>query len=100
MSMTTDPNASVRHLPDRPRKFLVVVDKTAECNIALRFAARRAQHTGGRLTLLCVAQPADFQQWKGVEEIMKDEAHQEAEGLIYNAAKLVNELTGVVPELV
>jgi nucleotide-binding universal stress UspA family protein len=98
--MTTDPNASVRHLPDRPRKFLVVVDKTPECNIALRFAARRAQHTGGRLTMLCVAQPADFQQWKGVEEIMKDEAHQEAEGLIYNAAKLVNELTGIMPELV
>src|ERR1700750_3075049 len=85
---------------DRPRKFRVVVDKTPECQIAIRFAARRAQHTGGRVTLLCVAQPADFQQWKGVEEIMKDEAHQEAEGLIYNAAKLVNALTGIMPELV
>ena len=28
------------------------------------------------------------------------EAHQEAEGLIYNAAKLVNELTGLMAELV
>jgi len=98
--MTTDPNASVRHRPDRPRKFLVVVDNTPECSVALRFAARRAQHTGGRLTMLCVAQPADFQQWKGVEEIMNDEAHQEAEGLIYNAAKLVNELTGLMAELI
>src|ERR1700694_5694582 len=68
---------------DRPRKFLVVVDKTPEARVAVRFAARRAQHTGGRVTLLCCAQPADFQQWRGVEEIMKDEAHQEAERLIY-----------------
>ncbi len=97
---SSDPNASLRGKSDRPRKFLVVVDKTAECMIALRFAARRAQHTGGRVIMLCVAQPADFQEWKGVEEIMKDEAHQEAEGLIYNAAKLVNELTGIMPELV
>ncbi|MGA7676330.1 MAG: universal stress protein [Rhizomicrobium sp.] len=83
----------------RPRKFLVVVDKTPECKVALRFAARRAQHTGGRVSLLCVAEPADFQQWKGVEEIMKDEAHQDAESLVYEAAKTVNELTGLMPEL-
>jgi len=96
----SDPNASERLRPDRPRKFLCVVDKTPEAKVALRFAARRAQHTHGRVTLLCVAQPADFQQWKGVEEIMKDEAHQEAEGLIYAAAKQVNELTGIVPEVI
>lgn len=84
----------------RPRKFLVVVDKTPECRVAVRFAARRAQHTSGRVTLLCVAQPADFQQWRGVEEIMKDEARQEAESLVYAAARTVNELAGIVPELV
>ena len=83
----------------RPRKFLVVVDKTPECKVALRFAARRALHTGGRVSLLCVAQTVDFQQWKGVEEIMLDEAHREAEGLVYDAAKTVNELVGIVPEL-
>jgi nucleotide-binding universal stress UspA family protein len=83
----------------RPRKFLVVVDRTPECKVALRFAARRAQHTGGRVSLLCVAQQADFQQWKGVEEIMKDEAHQDAENLAYEAAKTVNELAGIMPEL-
>jgi len=86
--------------PDVPRKFLVVVDKTEECKVALRFATRRAQHTGGRVTLLCVTQPADFQQWRGVEEIMRDEAHQEAESLIHNGAKIVNDLSGILPELV
>jgi nucleotide-binding universal stress UspA family protein len=85
---------------DRKRKFLCVVDKTPECRVALRFAARRAQHTGGRITLLCAAQPADFQQWRGVEAIMEDEANAEAERLIYAAAKQVNELVGIVAELV
>ena len=31
-----------------PRKFLVVIDRTPECAVALRFATRRAQHTNGR----------------------------------------------------
>jgi len=83
-----------------PRKFLVVVDNTPEHKVALRFATRRAQHTGGRVTLMCPAQLPDFQQWRGVEEIMRDEAHAEAENMLYEAAKLVNELSGILPELV
>lgn len=83
-----------------PRKFLVVIDKTPECAVALRFATRRAQHTGGRVTLMCAATLPDFQQWRGVEEIMRDEAHAEAEGLLHEAAKVVNELGGILPELV
>ena len=54
-ALPADPNASLRGAPERPRKFLVVVDKTPECRVALRFATRRAQHTKGRVTLLCVA---------------------------------------------
>jgi nucleotide-binding universal stress UspA family protein len=83
-----------------PRKFLVVIDRTPECRVALRFATRRAQHTGGRVTLMCAATPPDFQQWRGVEEIMRDEAHAEAEGLLHEAAKVVNDLSGILPELV
>ncbi|MDE2183131.1 MAG: universal stress protein [Alphaproteobacteria bacterium] len=83
-----------------PRKFLVVVDKTPECRVALRFAARRAEHTGGRVTLLFVAEPPDFQQWRGVEEIMADEARQEAETLISEAARTVNDLAGILCEFV
>ena len=68
--------------------------------VALRFATRRAQHTGGRVTLMCAATPPDFQQWRGVEEIMRDEAHAEAEGMLHDAAKVVNDLSGMLPELV
>ena len=68
--------------------------------MALRFATRRAQHTGGLVTLICVARQGDVQQWRGVEEIMRDEAHQEAESALHGAAKIVNELSGLLPELV
>ena len=84
----------------RVRKFLVVIDKTPECKVALRYAARRAQHTGGRVSLLAVAAPPDFQQWRGVEEIMEDEAHAEAEARLHAAAGTVNELAGILPELI
>lgn len=103
----SSPAAPVATAPDaprgagaRPRKFLVVVDKTAECHVAVRFATRRAQHTGGRVTLFCVVEHDDFPQWRGVEQKMKDEAHQEAENLVYEAAKVVNDLSGILPELV
>src|SRR3569623_1275743 len=94
------PPEAARGAGARPRKFLVVVDKTAESHVAVRFATRRAQHTGGHVTLYCVVEHDDFQQWRGVEELMKDEAHQEAETLVYEAAKVVNELSGIIPELV
>ncbi len=95
-----EPSAELRGARRFPRKFLVVVDKTPECKLALRFATRRAQHTGGRVSLLCVAQLADFQQWRGVEEIMREEAHEEAESAIHAAAKYVNDLSGLIPEMV
>ena len=54
----------------RTRKFLVVVDKTPECRVALRFATRRAQHTGGRVTLMS---PSDGVLAKSLIRISKDE---------------------------
>ena len=94
----SNPGASASPRP--PLKFLVVIDKTSEFMVALRFAVRRAQHTGGRVTLMCVATPPDFQQWRGVEEIMRDEAHAEAEAMLFDAAKLANDLAGIIPEFV
>jgi nucleotide-binding universal stress UspA family protein len=95
-----DANIAAMNSADRPRKFLVVVDKTPECAVALRYAARRAQHTEGHISLLCVVEPGDFQQWKGVEDIMRDEAHKTAEKLVFDAARTINELAGLIPELV
>lgn len=83
----------------RRRKFLVVVDTTSESKVAQRFAARRAEHTGGVVTLLAIVPPADPQAWAGVEEIMRAEAWEEAERQIHEAARDINKLTGLFPEL-
>ncbi|MEM1345700.1 MAG: universal stress protein [Pseudomonadota bacterium] len=80
------------------RKFLVVVDETPECAQAMRFAARRAQNTGGGVTLLYVIAPQDFQHWMGVAEVMRTEARAAAEVRLSDLAAELSALTGITPE--
>ena len=82
------------------RKFMVVVDDTPECRLALRFAARRAEHTQGGLVMLRVLEPGDFQHWMSVEDLMREEAREEAESLLRTLASEVQALTGMTPEFV
>lgn len=86
--------------PGHRRKFLVVIDDTPECAKAVQFAARRAEHTGGGLVLLYVMAPAAFQQWKGVENIMRAEAVEIAETALGRFADLVRKWSSVEPEQV
>ncbi len=79
------------------RVFLVVVDDSAEMARALRFACRRARKTGGRVALLRVIEPADFQHWQAVGELMQEEAREGAEALVQQLAPQVAELTGAMP---
>jgi nucleotide-binding universal stress UspA family protein len=44
---------------DPRRTYLVVVDDSAEARVALRFAARRAAKTGGRIEVLRIDEPQD-----------------------------------------
>ncbi|MFQ5774131.1 MAG: universal stress protein [Kiloniellaceae bacterium] len=81
------------------RVFLVVVDETEEMKVALRFACRRARHTGGRVALLYVIEPADFQHWKAVGDLMREEARSEGEQVLQKLAAQVNELVGSIPVL-
>lgn len=82
------------------RKFLVVIDGSPEADLALRYAARAAQHAGGHVTLLYVMNPVEFAYWIGVKEKMQDEARGEAESVVHSAAKLINETSGLRPEIV
>ena len=97
--MTEENPQDASALPRR-RKFLVIVDQSPEHRKALRYAARRAQHTGGLVSLLTVIAPGDFQHWRSVEDAMREEALDEAERVLYAAAKTVNELSGLHPELI
>jgi len=80
------------------RKFLVVVDSTPECMNALRFAARRAAKTSGGLVMIYVIEPEEFQHWIGVQNVMREEARQEAEERMESLADEVRALSGVMPE--
>jgi nucleotide-binding universal stress UspA family protein len=64
------------------RKFLVVIDDSPECDRAVTFAANRVKRTGGTVVLLSVINTADFQQFLGVEEVMRAEARDEAERIL------------------
>ena len=81
------------------RIFLVIVDDSEELNIALTYACLRARNSGGRVALLYVIEPSDFQHWIAVEDIMRAERRTEAEQILQRHAKQVNEITGALPIL-
>ncbi len=86
--------------PGHRRKFLLVIDDTAECVRAVQYAALRAEHTNGAVVLLYVIAPAGFQQWKGVENIMRAEAMNEAEETLGRFADVVRKWSQREPEQV
>ena len=80
-------------------KFLVIVDDSKELNVAVRFAAKRAQSTKGSVILLNVIEQFDPQQWQSIEDIILQEAREKAQEKLQKWSKVINDLTGVVPEL-
>jgi nucleotide-binding universal stress UspA family protein len=82
------------------RKFLVVLDDSRECLNAMRFAAMRAAHTGGGVTILSVIPPEEFQHWMGVADLMRAEARERIEAHFEVFAKWMRDRQGVNPELV
>ena len=94
-----DADAPVEQEERNNRIFLCVVDNTLECRNAIYFAARRAARTGGRLALLYIMEPAEFQHWMSVEEKMREEAREEAEGFLQQYSSEVQEWTDEMPTL-
>jgi len=80
-----------------PRIFLVVVDDSEEMHKALLFASLRAKRTGGKVAMLYVQQPADFQHWLGVGEIMREEAREEGEVLMQELSSEAHRLSDSFP---
>jgi nucleotide-binding universal stress UspA family protein len=82
-------------------KFLVVIDDTPECDRATYFASRRALRTGASVIMLRVIEIQDRnQQWLGVADIMRAEAHEEANAVLDRHAARISSITGVTPERV
>ena len=81
------------------RVMLVVIDESAELQVALRFACLRASHTGGRVAMLYVIEPIDSQQWMAVEDLMREEKRAEAEAVIKDLTERVFEWSGTMPAI-
>lgn len=84
---------------DIVRTFLCVVDESDELTQALRFACRRATNTGGRIALLYIVEPAEFQHWLGVGARMQAEGREEAEEMLMVVSQVVQKRTGQLPML-
>jgi len=84
--------------PGQPsRVFLAVVDETPEHRLAVRYAARRAAHTGGRLAILHVIEPAELQHFLAIEELAQAERREAAEELLRQVCDEIAPVAGSMP---
>jgi nucleotide-binding universal stress UspA family protein len=82
------------------RTYLVVIDDSDEARVALRFAARRATKTDGKVEVLAVVEPQDFVQWGGVQAAMEEEQRLRIEGVVSGAIGEIMDEAGVKPSIV
>ena len=80
---------------DRRRTYLVVVDDSAEARVALRFSARRAAKTGGKIEVLGIVEPQDFVQFGGVQAAIEEEQRLRIEGVVSAAIGEILDESGV-----
>lgn len=76
------------------RVFLVIVDDSEEMKVALRYASVRAKRTGGRVALLTIYEPEEFQYFGGVEKILRENREDETEELLRGLSGEVRKISG------
>lgn len=82
-------------------KYLVIIDDSPECDRAIYYASRRVARIGASMIMLRVIETKDRnQQWLGVADIMRAEAHEEANAALERAAARANGVAGITPERV
>jgi hypothetical protein len=87
--------------PGHQRNFLVVIDETPECDRAVYYGSRRAARTSSNLVMLGVVPLGESnQQWLGVGELMREEAHEEVQKRLDHYAARAKNLAGIEPERV
>ena len=82
------------------RTYLVVIDDSPEARVALRFAARRAAKTDGKVEVLAVVQPQDFVQWGGVQAAIEEEQRLRIEASVTASVGEIVDAAGINPEIV
>ncbi len=83
----------------RPSNFIVCANRSEEARIALRLAYSKAYKNRGRVTILHVMQPPDFQGLHAVADRMYNEQRAEAETLMQELAEETYTNSGIMPGL-
>jgi len=81
------------------RYILVIADGSKEMEVALQYACARSKKTERKIIIATFIEPLDVLTTQGVEEIMKNEAREEAELKLQKASTIVKETTGLTPVL-
>src|ERR1700749_153833 len=80
-------------------KCLVIVDESAEWDRAVYYASRWGILVGGGVVMLRIIETEDQnQQWLGVADIMRAEAHEDADAALDRAAGRANGIAAITPE--
>jgi nucleotide-binding universal stress UspA family protein len=80
-------------------KYLIVIDDSDECDRAVYYASRRSARTGAGVVMLRVIETKDRNsQWLGVADIMRAEAHEEAQAILAHFASRAEAIAGITPE--
>lgn len=84
-------HAPVRQRGEDGGVYLVVADETAEFDLALKYAARRALSSRAHVGILYVIESQAFTHWSKVEAKMNKELRDKAEKFIWSIAKNLHE---------
>ena len=79
------------------RYILVIADSSNEMKIALDYACARSKKTGRKIIIATFVEPIDVLTTQGVSEIMRNEAREEAESRLKEAASIVKNKIGELP---
>lgn len=82
------------------RTYLVVIDDSDEARVALRFAARRAAKTEGRIEVLGIVEPQDFVQFGGVQAAIEEEQRLRIEGVVSSSVGEILDESGVEAKII
>jgi nucleotide-binding universal stress UspA family protein len=79
-------------------KFLACVADDAHSRTAAYFAGLRARNCSGRVAILHVLPPPEFQHWVAVGDLMRDETREQAEEFLQQIAGEVYDRVNIMPE--
>ncbi|MEP7210063.1 MAG: universal stress protein [Alphaproteobacteria bacterium] len=87
-------------MTDFTRKFLAMSDDSEECRVALVYAGRRAKAVRAGLVVLRCASVPGVGGWIGLDQDINQDAIDAARLKAAEHAKMVEERTGTVPEVI